>query len=72
MFAVTNSTTAQLEAFARHRGLDIKIVKSPGNSGGVFFVTSKNDKLLSRWISLGWTREEAEERIRQAVAQAAA
>lgn len=63
MLTYSNSTTKRLEAFARARGIDCGILKSPGNSAGVFFVARLGDRVLSRWISLGWTVAEAKEAI---------
>ena len=64
MVCFSNTTTKRLEAFAHGKGIeDIGILKSSGNSAGVFFVCRLNDSLLTRWVSLGWTRAEAEASI---------
>ena len=60
----SNTTTARLAGYARRRGLDIGILTSPDNMAGRYFVSVLDGKVLTHWISLGWTRAEAEERIR--------
>jgi len=65
----SNSTTARLEGFARARGLeDFAVVKSEGNSAGLFFCVRREGKLLSRWVSLGWSRADAEQAIERLAA----
>jgi hypothetical protein len=64
MTAYSNTTTARLEAYARARGLEgFSVLKSNGNSAGVFFCVRRDSVTLSRWISLGWTRADAEAAI---------
>jgi hypothetical protein len=60
---LSNTTTARLAGYARRRGLDIEILISPSNAAGRYFVSVLDGKVLTYWISLGWTRAEAEERI---------
>lgn len=64
-----NTTTARLAGYARRRGLDIGVLISPCNSAGRYFISVLGGKVLTRWISLGWTRAEAEERIRRIAAE---
>lgn len=59
-----NTTTARLIGYAKRRGLDIGVLISPSNSAGRYFVSVLDGKVLTRWISLGWTKAEAEDRIR--------
>lgn len=65
MRCFSNSTTARLEAFARARGLDYGVLKSPDNARGVFFLTRIRRTVLNRWIPLGYTALEARENIRE-------
>lgn len=68
----TNSTTKRLEGFARARGLEgFGVLASRDNSAGVFFVAQLDGRVLSRWISLGWTRSEAEGAIERLAARGA-
>lgn len=61
----SNSTTKRLEAYGRARGLKgFGVLKSPQNSAGVFFCVQLGET-LTRWISLGWTAEEARAAIDQ-------
>jgi hypothetical protein len=62
---LSNSTTARLEAYARALGHDLSILKSPQNAAGVWFVTRVSGKVLTHWISLGWTVAEAKERLQR-------
>lgn len=64
-----NTTTARLAGYARRRGLDIGVLISPCNSAGRYFISVLGGEVLTRWISLGWTRAEAEERIRNMAAE---
>ncbi len=69
MACFSNTTTTRLEAFARARGLDgFGVLADRQNSAGVFFCTRLDGKVLSRWISLGWTRAEAKEAIERMAA----
>lgn len=69
MTCYSNTTTGRLEGFARGRGLEgFGILKSPGNSAGLFFCVRRDGVTLSRWISLGWTRDEAEQAIERMAA----
>jgi len=64
-----NTTTARLTGYARRRGLEIGVLISPCNSAGRYFVSVLDGEVLTRWISLGWTRAEAEKRIRHMAAE---
>jgi hypothetical protein len=58
------STTARLEGYARaNYGLNLGIVVSPDNASGKYFAVNQDDRPLRNWISLGWTADEARERI---------
>lgn len=70
MLTVSNTTTRRLEGYARNRGLDLGILKSPQNSAGVYFIATDDGRVLSRWVSLGWTVAEAEEAIERRAAGA--
>lgn len=60
MVTTSNTTTTRLEGFGAARGLEgFGVVKS----GGRFFCVRLSGRTLTRWISLGWTRAEAEEAI---------
>ena len=59
----SNRTTRHLAGYARQRGLDVGVLFSPGNAAGRYFITYMDGKVLTHWISLGWTQAEAEERI---------
>ena len=59
----SNSTTARLEGYARARGFHLGIVISPDNAAGRYFVVSEDHEPYTRWLSLGWTREGAQEAI---------
>lgn len=62
--SISNTTTERLEAYGRARGLEgFGVIKSGGNSAGVFFCTRLHGELLTRWVSLGWTKAEAEAAI---------
>ena len=64
MTAYSNSTTDRLEGTARRLGLDgFGVLKSDGNSAGVFFCVRLDGRTLSRWIALGWTVAEARESV---------
>lgn len=64
MVCYSNSTTRRLEGFGRARGLEgFGVLKSPDNSAGVYFCVRLHGRVLTRWISLGWTRQAAEEAI---------
>lgn len=39
------------------------VLKSPGNSAGLFFCTRLDGRVLTRWISLGWTVADARDGI---------
>ena len=69
MLCYSNSTTKRLEGFAKARGLSLGILKSPGNSAGLFFVVNEDGRPLNRWISLGWTVAEAKEGIERLAAE---
>jgi hypothetical protein len=49
----------------RGQPANLGIIQVPQNSAGLFFVTVKDEVVLTRWIRLGWTKEEAEERIQR-------
>ena len=68
MILKSNSTTRRLEGYARARGLDLGIARVDENSAGLFFVVTKDGQPLVHWISLGWGREEATERIERMAA----
>lgn len=63
MVIFTNTTTARLEGYARARGLDLGVIKVPDNSRGVFFVSRLGSKVLTSWITLGWTAADARHTI---------
>lgn len=63
MFFRSTYTTQQLERFARKFGENLGIVASEGNSAGLYFVANIDNRPLSHWIPIGWTRSEAESRI---------
>lgn len=48
---------------ARARGRNLHVVKSEGNTSGLFFVTGEGGLAWSSWESLGWTVEEAKAEI---------
>lgn len=65
----SNSVTARLEGFARARGIDdFGVLASRDNSAGLYFVSRLGGRVLSRWISLGWNRQEAEAAIERLAA----
>lgn len=64
VLCLTNTTTGRLAGYARRRGLDIEVLISPGNAAGRYFVSVWDGKVLTPWLRLGWTKAEAEERIR--------
>lgn len=65
MRVITNTTTERLEGYARARGLNIGVIKCLDNASGVFFISSRDGVVRSRWTSLGWTVDEAETSIRR-------
>lgn len=66
MTCYSNTTTKKLEGFAKARGLEgFGVLKSNGNSAGLFFCVRRESVTLSRWISLGWTVAEAKEVIKR-------
>jgi hypothetical protein len=70
MVCYSNTTTARLEAYGRARGLEgFGVLKSPDNSAGVFFCVRLDGVTLTRWISLGWTRADAEAAIERLAAE---
>lgn len=60
----SNTTTARLSGYARKRGLDFGIRISTSSAVGRYFVAAVDGMPLATWRSLGWTKAEAEERIR--------
>ena len=61
----SNTNESKIERYARVRGLSITVIKSEGNASGRYFIASRNGKLLTHWGRLGWTLEDAFERIEQ-------
>jgi hypothetical protein len=60
MMFYSNTVTKRLEGRARARGMAFGIVICPDNSVGRFFVVNQDQRPLTNWWTLGWTKTEAE------------
>lgn len=68
MIFFSNATTKRLEGYARARGWDLAIVRTPDNSTGAYHATGEDGRPWSHWRGLGWSTHDARARIDEMLA----
>lgn len=64
MITKSTPTTTKLEGYARRNyNKDYGIVVSPDNASGKYFIVNEDGQPLRHWMSLGWTAQDAIERL---------